>query len=1595
MPTKLSNIKNWISRKAPDAAVGSAGSPAKAEQRLTAAAPRGKGAPAARAAAAKHSPLPSWGKKAQTLDVECSGCDTSALDGGSSDGGGAQEHSSSSFAPPHLLRQDSYRQQQLGAAQEMLARHMADVGSLGGSSRRSSVTGDACGGGGGEPLLSQVEALMSEHRLSLLEQQRLRAQLGAASEALAQARVQGDRLSALGQHRADELERVRGDLDSAGRTIQRLKGARTISSTRIVVPPPSLPAPAPAAAARRAEANEAAGAAAAGPGVRRGGGGGGARTAAAVAADAQAAAWDGWMEGRRGAGARRGGGSAGRAAGAGAPPKLSAESSESGLSSAAGSRPSSRAQQQQPFRVQRRPWLQGGGTGAAPPLPPPAAARTPTPTQPRAAAAAPHQGGGGFEAGGGAGARQAGAPFGSIDELCSERGSRGGGEAATAERRPEAEAAAEAGAPSDSDGSQRHRSASPLVGRRAARAADRGAFGSMIAASQPLRARAAPTEHARHAAPAPAPAPGPAAAALADALERAAAGAGAAAAPRRHHDEYGDLSSCSTSSGSEFAADLWLHEPRADARGSQEGSAACVSPPGSARAPSPLPACSPPRLPGVPEGGAPGKREPGAGTGARAPHASSSGESASAACAGRQQPESIGSEAAMRGVRAPVAASPAAGKGRAVSGATMPPRSPQHHYLQQQPQWPPHSPRPSPAAGQHLGPLAAAVAARRRTSGGGTPAAAASPRPGQHAGAARGTGGWPAAAPSAGIDAAYRSIDSAFTSGSAFTSTTAGDLSLTHPSSGGGGSRARPPNVPLLPLSALARAQAAEAEARGAALQQLVEAGRGGGCGGGGASAAAAGAPRAATPPPAPRHSQDVMPLLSQPAGQERSAGGSATRPGTAQSTVEAVPSSAGTPRQLSGRGNSFLTKRPEHLYASHSTAYAMYSPLHSGLRSVPGSARPSPAPSAAGDATPRLPTPSPGATPSPGGYGGSGAPSARGGGGSQQQQQQQWDQEEDEDEDEYEEEDEEEESYDKSEEQDAVLSEGSDQRGWRQQQQPQQHQAAPQQRRSPLPPCPHVASPAHKASEPGSPLSAARGGGSPRRDWTGGLPPAAAAAASPVKWARGAPAVGSPRTSPRPSPANRPAATPTAASPRAEKAAGAAGCAAAGGGASPSTCSAVLLGSVTAGAFGGASASPRPARLRSTPRSTPGAESGWAAAAARGGAEEDGGSGGPVWRQGLPLGAPHPLRASALEDLLGSGSRGSTFPSGAPDSGGCPGVSVSFSGMRLAARDGPAAAPGSAAGGPALSSPLGGGAAAAGGAAARSAARSSCCSSIGGGEYAAASPADHRASPRHAVPAPPVQAPLPAAAHSAARPAAAGAPVGGGAPPAARGPGPLFGRDSMRSYHNPMAADSLQDARDMARVLRGTLMRSDEALARGRDQQPRRGGGGGGFGGGCSASGGGVSGGAGGSDLGSPLSYGLSGGGASAGTPGVSPAWQGAAAASPLARGGSDAADEARLAAGVRRRRKWQVAAGGDCSPGASVFGCGSHESGSGAWRPEAAPLPDQQQPSPAAAAAGGDGPRAEPRHSPAPRSAGKGNVFQNPLFAAVALGSPSASLG
>lgn len=119
------------------------------------------------------------------------------------------------------LEHDRDRQHQLALAQELLARHMADVGSRG-SSRRSSAAGDGLGGGGGggscpgspcgsarqqphedrqEPLLAQVETLITEHRLSRLEQERLRSQLGAASQALKQAQVKEDRLSAMEQQR--------------------------------------------------------------------------------------------------------------------------------------------------------------------------------------------------------------------------------------------------------------------------------------------------------------------------------------------------------------------------------------------------------------------------------------------------------------------------------------------------------------------------------------------------------------------------------------------------------------------------------------------------------------------------------------------------------------------------------------------------------------------------------------------------------------------------------------------------------------------------------------------------------------------------------------------------------------------------------------------------------------------------------------------------------------------------------------------------------------------------------------------------------------------------------------------------------------------------------------------------------------------------------------------------------------------------------------------------------------------------------------------------------------------------------------------------
>jgi len=125
------------------------------------------------------------------------------------------------------------------AAQALLARHIAEVGAT------PSPRGVAHDGSkppmSQEQLLQLVETVISEHRLSLLEQERLKSQLGATHEALTSALLQEDRLAAAEQLRAEEIERMRGDLSSASRKLQRMHEVRTIANTRIIVPPPMQP----------------------------------------------------------------------------------------------------------------------------------------------------------------------------------------------------------------------------------------------------------------------------------------------------------------------------------------------------------------------------------------------------------------------------------------------------------------------------------------------------------------------------------------------------------------------------------------------------------------------------------------------------------------------------------------------------------------------------------------------------------------------------------------------------------------------------------------------------------------------------------------------------------------------------------------------------------------------------------------------------------------------------------------------------------------------------------------------------------------------------------------------------------------------------------------------------------------------------------------------------------------------------------------------------------------------------------------------------------------------------------------------------------
>lgn len=190
----------------------------------------------------------------------------------------------------------------------------------------------------------------------------------------------------------------------------------------------------------------------------------------------------------------------------------------------------------------------------------------------------------------------------------------------------------------------------------------------------------------------------------------------------------------------------------------------------------------------------------------------------------------------------------------------------------------------------------------------------------------------------------------------------------------------------------------------------------------------------------------------------------------------------------------------------------------------------------------------------------------------------------------------------------------------------------------------------------------------------------------------------------------------------------------------------------------------------------------------------------------------------------------------------------------------------------------------------------------------------------------------------------------GGSSGGARRSLGPLFGRGSLRSYQNPMAAASLEDAKDMAKLLKEALERSDEALARahGRDQ----------------ASGGGLE----------------AGWGGGTGREGVV--------------GGRRRVEQGdvmgQIPGEARRRRRWQEVEGGGVGTNGSPGGGSCASQGEGgllwhAWHDDpfvGGSSPALREDERARRAAGG-------------RTVHGGSVFENPLFASVAIGSPSASLG
>ncbi|GBF92743.1 hypothetical protein Rsub_05112 [Raphidocelis subcapitata] len=1330
------------------------------------------------------------------------------------------------------------------------------------------------------------------------------------------------------------------------------------------------------------------------PPVQRG------RSAAEVAAAAGAAAWEGWLGGR---GGRRGG----AATGCGGGRRAGNESEESGISAAGGSRPPSQAQQRPAFRVERRPWLRDGvgAQGLA--------------AQNGGLAVAVGYGdsldeagsgelGGSFAAGecsspqilersflperrGPGGAPEGGA---GAAPRASHSGSRGSG---CAEPDPVASCAAwlVRGGGGSGTGS---RGALPAEGRPHA-APDAAALCSISLAAIPRKPRG------------PAPNPPPAAAessrgSLAD-TEGSTASLGHAFGPGGGTGSGG--ASLRASGESSFSA-----ARRVGAAGT------AARPPTGRPGPYTRPGLQRTNSSSSGGGGSSGSRRGGAAAAGvqsstppqqeaqpdplRADSTRDSCRGGSGRSSARSSGESFGSEMARRKLRVPAPrpaprrhSEPAGGAGggapeslgsaiggRKLMGAgqqahhhqqprqqALPQPPPQQQQQQQQQpqqqqQQGPPQPRPPTPPGE-LGPLAAAAAARRASCGGAGPGRAVRPAPAMRSPSPRPpTSGGGSVCGDFGPLSAARCY-SGCTSGSAAGSPAA------DPSPG---LRRNTPGPPTLPLSALARAQSAEADARRGPLQRLqgqAQAGaaaaalqsrdmvpllsqpvgsaggshhslsrwgslsRAGSLGGASAATAPAGTPAApsaprsepalsagrgegraaARPGPASVRTAGSAPRspLTTPPATPRAGGATpaASRPGSALSQASAPGSAGGgggpTPRSgraTPPRGASFLTLKPAHMNASHGTKYAMYSPLRNNLRSLPGSTRTSPAPSMAGDASPRS-----GGASCGGASGGAPQGELSGGGPSGVMSL----------------------LTDEWRAADGAACERGASEGvaggrheWQEQHQEQQRQQQQQllqeQEQQGRPEAPPSAPSHHSWQEPRR-----EGGGCdserstlPFAEMT--APAAASSAEAGSSWAappsaspaaRGRAARGRQRERKRePSPLLPATADDEADATPAHAAAGDAVAST-----PPSSCSAVLQGSVNAAALG-ASASPS-VKLSGRGATSPSAGS-RSCASAGGGASSCAGAHSRQREQELQsLAAAEAEADAAAARPQGASQPRQRWQTPPRERGATEASPAAGSGAPPARRAVPAAV---------LSELFG----------SESASQDPGCTASGGagsvayGGCGSASADGREASGAAAGPAAgSCRRPLSGAAGEG-EPANSGSGAGSQASSGARRSlGPLFDRGSVHTYSNPVAAASLShQAREFVQLLRDSLLRSDEALSRGRGQHGSGGGG--------------------------------EGAGESSPAGAARAAQAGAAAAQQRAGGAPDACS----AQHQRRRRRWQAAPGspGRCDSLSPAEGDGA------AWGVAAAP-------------------------QAAAENACGGNVFENPLFASKAFDTPSASLG